>query len=76
MSAESYPPGDRFVARGPNAVEGKPDVDGTIVDTRDDGRVLVQEDGYDTPTPVKVDGGWLSIMVAGVAVVGIALSYK
>mgnify|MGYP001561016541 CR=1 FL=1 len=73
MSSESFPVGGHLIARGPYTAEGKPDVDGIIVGVRDDGKVLVQEDGYDTPTVITTCGGWLSIMVAGVAIVGIAL---
>ena len=61
MSRETFTIGKRLVARGPSATQEKPDIDGTILGERDDGRVLVQEERYNTPTVVNPNGGWVTI---------------
>lgn len=73
MSTERFVKGKRLVARGPHRIVGNPDVDGIIVGMR--GRlVLVQERHWPTPTPVKPDGGWFSLIVSDPAPAGFLLT--
>jgi len=59
--------GDRLSAWGPNT-RGTPDVEGEVVGTRG-GHILVRDkDGH--ILPINVHGGWLTVIVAGVALVG------
>lgn len=62
--------GDRLVARGPRRITGRPDVEGRIVEVREKGRlVMVQEDGYSTPTAVNIGPavGWIVLTVSVLA---------
>jgi hypothetical protein len=54
-----FPKGMRLIARGPDRINGTPDVDGIIIGVRpDDGMVLVKEKHWDTPTVLNPNGGW------------------
>ncbi len=61
--------GKRFRAWGPNRTgrNDPPDVDGTIIGG-DGERIVVQESQYDTPTSVKLNGGWYAILVTAACV--------
>lgn len=54
-----YRTGERIALRGPSTPPDKNDVEGEVVEVRDDGIVMVQEDKYEDPTPVNPNGGWL-----------------
>lgn len=75
MAREKPQIGQRLLARGPHRVEGEPDVDGVITEIVDDQRVRVQEEKYDTPTTIKIDGGWFLLTIAGIVIVGVGSGF-
>lgn len=75
--AEESVLGKQLVARGPNRLRpgDAPDVEGTIVEERRGGRLLmVKEDAYDTPTAVNIHGGWIVFTIVAAAAVAIAIA--